>query len=65
MTRKVITVNPEDTIEAAVATMLEKEFNCLPVLEPSGAIVGIVTKTDLLRSLVVLPVGQLSSQKSK
>jgi len=65
MTRKVITINPEDTIEEAAATMLEKKFNCLPVLEPSGAIVGIVTKTDLLRSLVVLPVGQLSSQKSK
>ncbi len=64
MTRKVITINPEDTIEAAAATMLENKFNCLPVLEPSGAIVGVVTKTDILRSLVVLPVGQLSSQKS-
>jgi len=64
MTRKVITINPENTIEEAAATMLEKKFNCLPVLEPSGAIVGIVTKTDILRSLVVRPVGQLTAQKS-
>jgi len=27
MTRKVITINPEDTIEAAAATMLENKFN--------------------------------------
>ena len=51
MTRKVITISPEDTIEEAVATMLEKKFNCLPVLERSGAIIGIVTKTDLLESV--------------
>jgi len=51
MTRKVITINPENTIEEAAATMLERKFNCLPVLEQSGAIAGIVTKTDLLRSL--------------
>jgi acetoin utilization protein AcuB len=51
MTRKVITISPEDTIEEAAATMLEKKFNCLPVLDRSGAIVGIVTKTDLLESL--------------
>lgn len=51
MTREVITISPEDTIEAGAATMLENKFNCLPVLEQSGAIVGIVTKTDILRSL--------------
>ena len=62
MTRKVITISPEDTIEEAAATMLEKKFNCLPVLERSGAIIGIVTKTDLLESLVGTPVGQLTSE---
>ena len=51
MTRQVITVTPEDTIEEAADTMLEQKFNCLPVLDRSGAIVGIITKTDLLRSL--------------
>jgi acetoin utilization protein AcuB len=51
MTREVITISPEDTIEEAAATMLEKNISCLPVLERSGAIIGIVTKTDLLESL--------------
>jgi acetoin utilization protein AcuB len=51
MTRKVITVSPEYTLEEAATTMLENEFSCLPVLERSGAIVGMVTKTDILRNL--------------
>ncbi len=51
MIRKVVTISPEDTIEEAAAAMLEKNISCLPVLERSGAIVGIVTKTDLLESL--------------
>ena len=52
MTRKVITISPEDTVEEASATMLAKEFSCLPVLVRSGAIIGIVTKTDLLGSIL-------------
>jgi acetoin utilization protein AcuB len=51
MTRDVVTISPEETIDAAAAIMLENGFSSLPVLDPSGAIVGIVTKTDLLESL--------------
>lgn len=58
MTRKVITISPDSTTEKAAAIMLDRKFNCLPVVSPSGAIVGIITKTDLLRSLCkqILPV---------
>jgi acetoin utilization protein AcuB len=52
MTRRVITISSEDSIEEAVTLMLGKKFNCLPVLERSGAVVGIVTKIDLLGSLL-------------
>jgi len=52
MTRRVITVSSEDSIEEAVSLMLEKKFNCLPVLEHSGAVIGIVTKIDLLETLL-------------
>ena len=52
MTRRVITISPEDSVEEASAAMLEKKFSCLPVMVRSGAIVGIVTKTDLLASLL-------------
>lgn len=52
MTRHVRTISPDDTIATVAAIFLEMEFSCLPVLEQSGNVVGIVTKTDLLESLV-------------
>lgn len=51
MTRRVITISPEDSVEEAAAIMLEKKFSCLPVMERSGAVVGIVTKTDIMKSV--------------
>ena len=50
MTRTVTTISPEDTIEEAAAILLGNDFSCLPVLEGSGALVGIITKTDLLEA---------------
>ncbi len=58
MTRKVITISPEDSIEEAADIMLGKGFSCLPILERSGAVVGIVTKTDVLKSMLEMKVNQ-------
>lgn len=52
MSRRVITISPDDTIEEAAALMLQKKLNCLPVLQHYGALIGIVTKTDLLEILL-------------
>ncbi len=52
MTRNVTTISPDDTVEEAAAVFLEMKFSCLPVLERSGNLVGIVTKTDLLESML-------------
>ena len=49
MTRKVVTICPTDAAIGAAEIMLENRFNCLPVLSNAGAVVGIVTKTDLLK----------------
>ena len=49
MTRRVVTVCTTDTAVEAAAIMLENRFNCLPVLSHAGAVVGILTKTDLLK----------------
>ncbi len=49
MTRHVVTICPTDTAIEAAVIMLENKFNCLPVLSNAGAVVGIVTKTDLLK----------------
>jgi CBS domain-containing protein len=49
MTRRVVTVRPDTTIEAAARLMLEHHISGLPVLDGHGALVGIVSEGDLLR----------------
>ncbi len=51
MTRRVITISPDHTVEEAAAILLIKKFNCLPVVEDSNAVVGILTKTDILENI--------------
>jgi CBS domain-containing protein len=53
MTYPVITVSPNTAISEAADLMLSKGIGCLPVME-GDALVGIVTKTDLLRHLRAL-----------
>jgi CBS domain-containing protein len=50
MTRNPITVRRNTPILEAVAKMLSKRINCLPVVEEDGSVCGIVTSTDLLKS---------------
>jgi acetoin utilization protein AcuB len=47
-----ITVAPHDPIGSAVDLMLTWKVGGLPVVDPDGRAVGIVTETDLLRGLV-------------
>jgi len=49
MTRQVVTISPETTVEAAARLMLERRISGLPVVDKSGALVGLVTEGDLLR----------------
>ena len=50
MTRKLITVDKDTSIEAAAKLLLENNTSCLPVTSPQGEIEGIVTWKDILRS---------------
>ena len=50
MTYPVITVAPDTSVGEAAALMLQKGIGCLPVVD-GATLVGIVTKTDLLRCL--------------
>ena len=52
MTRDVVTIDPDDTIEEAAEAMLKHRVSCIPVQALFGEIVGVVTKTDLLKSLI-------------
>jgi CBS domain-containing protein len=49
MTRELITVTPQTTLQEAVTLMLQHRISGLPVLSDSGGLVGIVTEGDLLR----------------
>lgn len=51
MRSEVITLHPLETIEEAARLLYEHRIGCLPVVS-RGELVGIVTETDILRSLV-------------
>ncbi len=51
MTSSVITVGPDREARDAAQLMLEHRIGALPVVD-GGALVGIVTETDLLRAFV-------------
>jgi acetoin utilization protein AcuB len=50
MTRSVVTVSPKAKLETAAAQLINRNISCLPVME-HGALVGIVTTTDLVMTL--------------
>ena len=49
MTRRVISVVPDETIDAAIELMLKHHISGLPVIDDKGELVGIVTEGDFLR----------------
>ncbi len=50
MTAEPTTVRPDTPLSEAVEQLLKRRINCLPVVDESGRVCGIVTSTDLLRS---------------
>ena len=51
MTRKVITVEPDDGIFKAQELMAANKIRHLPVIEPDGRLIGVVTDRDLRSAL--------------
>jgi CBS domain-containing protein len=49
MSREVVTVRQDATLEHAVGLMLDKQFSGLPVVDEAGRLVGVLTEGDLLR----------------
>jgi CBS domain-containing protein len=48
MTKDPVTVAPETTLARAAALLVQHKIGCLPVLGEGGALLGLVTDTDLL-----------------
>jgi CBS domain-containing protein len=49
MTRRVISATPATSIAEAARLMLQQRVSGLPVVDPKGEVVGIITEGDLLR----------------
>lgn len=51
MTRRVIVANPDTEIRLLAAAMMSHRIGCMPVLDDDEVLVGMVTRSDLLRTL--------------
>ncbi|MFD1739311.1 acetoin utilization AcuB family protein [Bacillus salitolerans] len=55
MKKKVITLNQEDTVIIAKSLMFEKGIRHLPVIDDEMNVIGLVTRTDLLKHQHLIP----------
>ena len=49
MTRKPVTLSPDDDLEVAIELLLDEKFGAAPVVDGGEELVGIVSYIDLLR----------------
>ena len=54
MTRQVISLHPDWTVEEAADLMLANKISGAPVVEDDGTLCGILTKTDLFRATLYI-----------
>jgi len=52
MSRDLVFVRPDETIEFAAVLMLDNKISSLPVVTESGMLAGIITQTDIFKVLV-------------
>lgn len=63
MTRKVITATVNDSLEDAIVLLHDFRVNALPVVDDKGTVVGIISRTDVLKAFIeALGVGEISSR---
>lgn len=54
MTQNVRTINEGSTISEASSCMIDEDFSGIPVIDDTGKITGMITKTDLMNFIVEL-----------
>jgi len=50
MTAPAVTEKPESSISVLVAVLRLRQISAVPIVEPDGRLVGIVSTTDILRA---------------
>jgi CBS domain-containing protein len=48
MVRDVLTVGPDTSVAEAVAMLVKHDISALPVVDPDGYLIGILSEADLL-----------------
>ena len=61
MTAPAITIGPDATIAAAARLMTAHQVRSLPVADPAGALLGIVSRRDLL-TVFLRPDAEIAAQ---
>jgi CBS domain-containing membrane protein len=59
MQREVVTVEPSDSLIEAGKLMWDAKIGCLPVVQPDGTLVGIITEADFIAVAVELLGGEI------
>jgi CBS domain-containing protein len=49
MTTKVVTARPEDSVARVARVLSDHEISALPVCDPQGVVIGMVSEGDLMR----------------
>lgn len=49
MTKRVITIDPDSTIEKAAGIMVNKNINRIPVVDEDNHLLGIISRADIIR----------------
>jgi len=57
MTRRLVSIAPEASLDKAAEAMLTERVSCLPVIDGEGQLLGIVTIRDLMTWAVEVAVG--------
>ena len=55
MSEPPVVIAPEESVVAAARLMVARKIGCLPVVDREGALIGLVTKTDLLKHMAEGP----------
>ncbi len=53
MTRNVVSLSPEETLASATKKLVKSNITGAPVVGKKGAVLGMVTETDILRTIDV------------
>jgi CBS domain-containing protein len=59
MTKEITTVTPDTEIAKAAKILLEKRINGLPVVDDTGALLGIICQSDLIAQQKNIPLPSL------